>query len=59
MEVIKRLWETWQDARLRLERIQGRTTDYRAWAKVYAPRRTPRIILWDEPPGGRDRWLIS
>ena len=38
-KIIRRLWETWQDERLRRERIQGATTDYRAWAKVNAPRR--------------------
>jgi hypothetical protein len=49
-KTIKRLWETWRDERLRLERIKGKTTDYRAWVKVYAPRPTPQITLWDERP---------
>jgi len=49
-KIIKRLWATWRDEQLRLERIQGEIANYRAWAKVYAPRRTPQITLWDERP---------
>ncbi|MFH1595738.1 MAG: hypothetical protein ABIG94_05125 [Pseudomonadota bacterium] len=47
-KIIKRLWATWRDEQLRQERIQGTNTNYRAWAQKHSPRRTPRIILWDE-----------